>query len=226
MQPKVIMHNTMSLDSSIKDFELDLNLHYKVASEFEADTHLIGSTTAKTGIETYTEEIPQEEKTDFIKPEFEPSDERPLWVIPDSRGILQNLLHIYRRSGYCKDVIILVSETTPKSYLAYLKKMHYDYVTSGEDHVDYCRAFETLNERYNTKTILVDSGGTLSSILLENDLIDEVSIILSPVLVGEKATNLFRMLHQKNDSVRLELLQNKIYSDNYLHLIYKIMKKV
>jgi len=225
MQPKVIMHNTISIDGSIKDFEVDLNLHYQVASEFEADTHLIGSTTAKTGIETYTEEIPQEEKTDFIKPEFEPCDERPFWVIPDSRGVLKNLLHVYRRSGYCKDVIILVSETTQKSYLAYLRKRDYDYVTSGEDHVDYYRAFETLNERYKTKTILVDSGGTLSSILLENDLIDEVSIIISPVLVGEKATNLFRILHQKNDNIRLELLRSKIYSDNYLHLIYRVLKK-
>ena len=113
MQPKVIMHNTASLDGSIKDFEVDLNLHYQIANEFGADTNLIGSKTAKTGIETYTEEIPLEEKTDFIKPKLEPSDERPLWVIPDSRGVLENLLHVYRRSEYCKDVIILVSETTP-----------------------------------------------------------------------------------------------------------------
>ena len=225
MQSKVIMHNTVSLDGSIKDFEVDLNLHYQVASEFEADTHLIGSITAKTGIEMYTEEIPLEEETDFIKPEFEPGDERPFWVIPDSRGVLKNFLHVYRRSGYCKDVIILVSETTPKSYLAYLRKRHYDYVTSGKDHVDYYKAFETLNERYKTKTILVDSGGTLSSILLENDLVDEVSIIISPVLVGDKDTNLFRMLHQKNDNIKLELLQNKICDDNHLHLIYRVLKK-
>jgi 2,5-diamino-6-(ribosylamino)-4(3H)-pyrimidinone 5'-phosphate reductase len=225
MQLKVIMHNTVSLDGSIKDFEVDLNLHYQIASEFEADTHLIGSTTAKTGIEIYNEEIPQEEETDFIKPEFKPSDDRPIWVIPDSRGILENLLHVYRRSGYSKDVVILVSEATPKSYLAYLRKRHYDYVISGEDHVDYYKAFETLNERYNTKTILVDSGGTLSSILLENDLIDKVSIIISPVLVGEKVTNLFRMLHQKNESVKLELLHSKIYSDNHLHLIYRVLKE-
>lgn len=225
MQPKVIMHNTVSLDGSIKDFEVDLNLHYQIASEFEADIHLIGSTTAKTGIEMYAEEIPQEEKLDFIKPKFESSDERPLWVIPDSRGILENFLHVYRRSGYCKDVIILVSETTPRSYLAYLRKRHYDYVTSGEDHVDYYKAFETLNKRYKSKTILVDSGGTLGSILLENNLIDEVSIIISPVLIGENDTNLFRMLHKKNDNVRLKLLQNKIYSDSHLHLIYRVLKK-
>ena len=180
MKPKVIIHNTVSLDGSIKDFEVDLNLHYQIANEFEADTHLIGSTTAKTGIEMYTEEIPQEEKTDFIKPEFEPSDERPFWVIPDSRGTLENLLHVYRRSGYCKDVIILTSETTPKSYLAYLRERRYDYIISGEDHVDYDGAFEMLNERYDTKTILTDSGGTLSNILLEKDLIDEISIIISP----------------------------------------------
>ncbi len=225
MYPKVIMHNTVSLDGSIKDFEVDMNLHYQVANEFEADTNLIGSTTAKTGIEVYIEEIPAEEKADLKKPEFEPNDKRPFWVIPDSRGALENLLHIYRKSGYCKDVIILASETTPKSYLSYLRKRHYDYIISGEDHVDYHKAFEILNERYNTKTLLIDSGGTLSSILLEKDLIDEISIIISPFLVGKKSTNLFRMLHQKDDNFRLELLRSKTYSDNNLHLIYKILKK-
>jgi len=172
----------------------------------------------------YTEELPLEEKTDFIKPELEPGDERPFWVIPDSRGTLENLLHVYRRSEYCKDVIILASETTPKSYLAYLRERRYDYIISGEDHVDYDGAFELLNKRYDTKTILTDSGGTLSSILLEKDLIDEISIIISPVLVGEKSTNLFRNLHLKNDNVKLELLRSKIYDGDYLHLIYKILK--
>jgi len=49
--------------------------------------------------------------------------------------------------GYLKDLIILVSETTPQEYLEYLKERHYDFITAGKDHADYRKAFEILNER-------------------------------------------------------------------------------
>lgn len=221
MLPKVVMHNTISLDGSIRDFEFDIGLHYQIAARFKADVHLVGSATAKTGIEMFLEEVPPEQKSDFEKPCIEATDKRPFWVVPDSRGILENLLHVYRRSGYCKDVIVFASKKTPKSYLDYLKERNYDFILAGKDHVDYREALEILNENYNTTTVLTDTGGTLGSILLENGLVAEISLLISSFLVGKKSTNLFRNL---GSSITLELTKNQVLDNNYLWLVYRVLK--
>jgi 2,5-diamino-6-(ribosylamino)-4(3H)-pyrimidinone 5'-phosphate reductase len=126
MLPRVIMHNTVSLDGAIKDFEMDLGLHYELAGKIKADAHLVGSETAKAGVETFTEEVPEEEPSDFIKPVAKPNDTRPYWVIPDSKGKLKGLLHVYRRSCYCRGIIVIITNQTPDEYLQYLKDRNYD----------------------------------------------------------------------------------------------------
>ena len=47
MMPKVIIYNSVSVDGAIKDFEVDVQLHYAVAGEIGADALLAGSNTAK-----------------------------------------------------------------------------------------------------------------------------------------------------------------------------------
>ena len=221
MLPKVILHNTVSLDGSIKDFEVHLGIHYQVARKFKAEAHLIGSITAKTGIHTFNDRVPREKKSDRVKLCTTSGDERPLWVIPDSRGILKNLLHVFRRSGYCKDVIVFTSMKTPKNYLEYLREREYDFFIVGNDHVDYHQALGLLYTRYDVRTVLTDTGGILGSILLERGLVDEISLLITPVLVGKNATYLFRILHH---NVTLELIKSEIYDENYMHLLYKIEK--
>jgi 2,5-diamino-6-(ribosylamino)-4(3H)-pyrimidinone 5'-phosphate reductase len=224
MMPKVIMHNSVSVDGSVIDFDVNMEVHYQIAGRHNADVHLVGSQTGKKGIELFLDEVPAEEKGDFKRPEINPDDRRPLWVIPDSRGIMKGLLHIVRRSEYCKDVLILVSKKTPSDYLEYLKERNYEYLVVGEDHVEMRKSFEMLAERYGVKTILVDSGGILTSILLEEDLVDEVSLLVSPYLVGKKSQNLFRSLRGKKGSIKLELLESDTAGKNHVLLRYKVIR--
>ncbi len=218
------MHNTISLDGALRDFEINLELHYQIATRYAADVHLIGSQTAKTGIELFTERIPREKKADFVKPEIRPDDERPFWAIVDSQGLLKDLLHVLRRSEYCKEVILLISKKTPKSYLKYLKDRHYDLIVAGEDRVDIKLALEVLYERYYTRTVLTDTGGTLNSILLEEGLVDRISLLISPVLVGRRQNQLFESLKPKKSSIRLKLLKMEIFDEKYVLLVYRVLK--
>jgi hypothetical protein len=43
--PKVIIHNSVSLDGSLTDFEPNMGLHYQIAGNYPPDAHLIGSNT-------------------------------------------------------------------------------------------------------------------------------------------------------------------------------------
>lgn len=221
-RPRIIMHNTVSVDSSIKNFECDIGLHYQVAGSYQADAHLIGSMTAKTGLDVYSGDIPPEKKSDFMKKEYEKGDKRPFWIIVDSKGILKGILHMYRRFEYCKDVIVLLSKDSPKDYIEYLKERSYEYIISGEHQIDFPIALEELYSRYNIRKILTDTGGTLNSVLLEKKLIDEISLIVAPYITGENSQYLFRPLHN-NKTISLELNRVEVLEKNYVIIRYNVL---
>jgi 2,5-diamino-6-(ribosylamino)-4(3H)-pyrimidinone 5'-phosphate reductase len=220
MSPRVIMFNTISVDGSIKDFELDVGLHYEVADKIKADAHLIGSETAKTGIELFTENVPKEEPSDFVKPAMRVDETRPFWVLSDSKGKLRGLLHVYRRSCYCKDVIVLITNSTSEDYFNYLKERNYNIIVAGEENIDFRAALDKLALYYSVKSVLTDSGGGLNSLLLREGLVDEILLLISPVVVGKEATNLFRYLESR---VNLELVRSERVRNNHMLVVYRVL---
>ena len=93
MIPKLIIHNSISLDGSTTGFEANLDVHYKLLSGYQPDAIIVGSNTARTGTQFFCEIIPPEEELDFKKPEIQPDDPRAYWLIADSRGILEGLMN-------------------------------------------------------------------------------------------------------------------------------------
>jgi len=219
---KVIMHNSISLDGSFTDFEVNMGLHYQIASTYKADANLIGSNTIKTGIEIYGGEIPPENKGDFTKPNR--SVDLPYWVIADTKGITQGLLHTCRSFEFCKDVIVLISQQTNEDYTNYLNERNYDYLVCGNKHIDFKKAFSALSTKYGIRTILIDSGPTLNGVLLNKGLIDEISLLVSPTLVGGKSDKLLAHLNNGSTSINLKLLACEDVKKEFVLLRYEVLK--
>ena len=219
MHPKIIIHNSISTDSSLTNFEPNMSLHYKIAGSFKPDINLIGSNTIKKGIELYGEEVHLEEKKDFKKPKR--NKKLPYWVIIDTRGKLKGLLHTCRRFELCKDVIILISEKTPKDYLNYLIERNYDYHNVGKDHVDLKKAIELLSNKYKAKTILTDTGRILGNLLIKQGFVSMISLLIHPIIVGNKSYNMFSDI---NKNLKLKLIKNEILENDYIWLVYTIEK--
>jgi 2,5-diamino-6-(ribosylamino)-4(3H)-pyrimidinone 5'-phosphate reductase len=79
---------------------------------------------------------------------------------------------------------VLCSQATPIEYIKDLKQQGIAHIITGDDRVDLRAALEELNARFGVKTIRVDSGGALNGALLRAGLIDEVSVLITPALVG------------------------------------------
>jgi 2,5-diamino-6-(ribosylamino)-4(3H)-pyrimidinone 5'-phosphate reductase len=181
MLPRVILHNGVSLDGRMDWGTGDIGLYYELAARWEADAMLSGSNTM---LAAYSAgEALEEDDAAFERPERTPDDPRPLLVVVDSRGRFRHWKRI-RKEPYWRDVIALCSHSTPNTYLDYLQKRHIDYILAGDDHVDLHVALEELNARYQVKVVRVDSGGILNGVLLQAGLVDEVSVIVDPCLVG------------------------------------------
>ena len=223
MFPKIITHNAISLDGSISGFIIDLEKYYAVAGSYHPDAMLVGSSTAKSGIEMYSDSIPDERHADFVKPRITADDKRPYWVIPDSNGLLQGRLHIFRQFEHCKDVIILLSEKSPESYVKYLMERNYDVIISGHEDIELKKSLEILANKYDCKVVMTDSGGNLNKALLEEGLVDEISLIINPTLVDGHHPKLFRNLSLASRPIQLELLKSE-HLGNELLVLYKVVK--
>ena len=179
MKPRVIIYNAISLDGRIDWFTPDIGLFYELIPKWNEDATLAGCDT----LLNPPDEVPEKTETDFVPPETLANDPRPILVVPDSRGRLRNW-HFWRKQPYWKDFISLCSRSTPQDYFEYLDKRQIHYIVAGDDRVDYEDALQKLNLEYGVKVVRVDSGGTLNGVLLRSGLVDEVSLLIHPTLVG------------------------------------------
>jgi len=217
MPTEIIIHNSISLDGSLTGFMPDMGLHYKIAGEYKPDAHLIGSETIIKGNEMFGEGIPDEAPSDFEKPDRDKS--LPLWVIVDSGGKLKGMLHTCRRFEYCRDVIILVSETTPSDYLEHLKERCYTYIITGKEKVDLKLAIDRLGKNFEIRRILTDTGRVLGNLLPNLGLVNEISLLIHPLIVGESC---YPMFSEIKGNISLKLKKSEQFENGCIWAVYNI----
>jgi 2,5-diamino-6-(ribosylamino)-4(3H)-pyrimidinone 5'-phosphate reductase len=58
-----------------------------------------------------------------------------------------------------------------------------------ENRINFVDCFYQLKHKYNINKMTIQTGGTLNSILLREKLIDKLSIVIAPALIGGKDTS-------------------------------------
>jgi 2,5-diamino-6-(ribosylamino)-4(3H)-pyrimidinone 5'-phosphate reductase len=159
----------------------DVGLYYELAGRFQADAMLSGSQTVITAFAGH--ELPETEEALTQPPARDPADTRPWLVIVDSRGRVGPLAQL-RRQPYWRDVIMLCSRATPQARLRELEQQQVEHIIAGDDRVDLAAALAEVRERYGINEVRVDSGGILNGVLLRAGLVNELSLIINPCLVG------------------------------------------
>ena len=217
MKPYIILHNSIALDGSLTGFMPDMELHYRLAGKYAPDANLIGSETIIAGQEMFGAGIPAEEEGDFKVPQRDPG--LPWWIVVDSGGRLSGMLHTCRRFEYCKDVIVLVSESTPEAYHKHLEERNYNYIKTGKVKVDLRSALSILAEKYGINKILTDTGQVLGSILINENMVDEISLVVHPLLKGEGSYYIFGGV---TSDIHLALVTEERFENGCVWLTYKV----
>ena len=81
-------------------------------------------------------------------------------------------------------ILVTLTEQVPDSHLAGLRKENISYIFAGKTTVDLAAALETLNRELGLTRLLLEGGGGANGALLRAGLIDEISLVISPVVDG------------------------------------------
>ncbi len=193
--PYVICHMLQSIDGRISgqlfrsSATASLSQIYKrISEEYHADAIFYGRTTAD---EIFTYENHLDLKS-FLNQKIDKNDyiclnENKEWiVIVDDKGNLawnnESLNHPRLKN---KNVIEVLSENTSDEYLCYLKSLGISYIFAGKDSLSMKKALEKLKSKFQIQTILLQGGGIINESFVNENLIDELSLVISPVIGGE-----------------------------------------
>ena len=95
--------------------------------------------------------------------------------------------------------------------------------------IDFKNLFIKLKRDCKIKKLTIQSGGTLNSVLLRNKLIDCVSVVIAPCLIGGKNTSTLidgkslHFLKELKHIKALKLKKCKVLEDSYVHLVYDVI---
>ena len=220
MLPHVVLHVEASLDGRIDHIRPDVGRFYRLAAGFHEDAILTGADTLLQGAE-----LPARDDEEPPTPQAIGGD-GPLFVVTDSRCRFDRWNWL-RKQQYWRDAIALVAQASPAEGLARLAGKHVPTIVRGDRRVDLRAALETLAARFDVRTVRVDSGGALSGALVRAGLVDEVSVLLEPVLVGGVTPRTFLRgpdLVAGDDVARLRLLHVEQFDDGLVWLRYELAK--
>ncbi len=223
MLPYVILHMGISLDGRIDWGGGSDNPYYELVQQFEVDTDISGSNTILTA------QFPEDPQKAFgqMYDDWMQKRSRPRHAIVDSKGRIKNW-ELIKKQPFWRGYISLCSETTPRSHLDYLNESGIDYIIAGEQNVNLRVALEELNTHFDTQKVRVDCGGILNGILLRDGLVDEVSVIISPSLVGGTSPKTMFVapdLESEAGVIPMTLTHMEKIQDCYVWLRYRVQKK-
>jgi riboflavin biosynthesis pyrimidine reductase len=92
---------------------------------------------------------------------------------------------VWRRPDCGGDaILVILTEAVPDSHLAGLRSDGVSYVFAGVSEIDLGFALEVLNRELGLERLFLEGGGSANGALLRAGLVDEISVVICPVVDG------------------------------------------
>ncbi|MGL3234381.1 dihydrofolate reductase family protein [Pseudomonas aeruginosa] len=187
-KPYVICHMMTSVDGKIdiRDWKLpgapgrELDVYDRTAESFGAKVYIFGrATISENGIAKLGKIVgcgnPTIARVNYIS-----SLDDEYFVVLDGRGSL--IWESSRVDG--RSVLVLLLENVSDFYLAHLRELGVSYIFVGRESVDLEFAVKELAREIGAKKIVLGGGGLINGAFNDAGLIDELSLLVYPVVDG------------------------------------------
>ena len=200
-RPYVVCHMLTSLDGKIDGAYMSapecvpaLAAYGDLRGIFRCQATLYG-TTAMAGsysdgyigqIEAGTSDYPKE---DYVAV----SDAESYVISVDPNGTLAFPCNTIEKKGRMKAHIVeVLTEAVQADYLAYLREKEISYIFAGKNTLDCKLLLEKLYRLFSIKRLMIAGGGLMNWSFVQDDLVDELSIVMAPVADGStRAVSIF-----------------------------------
>ena len=227
-RPRVICHMLSSLDGRIvtdgwplsaegrKQYEL-------VHATYEPDGWLCGRVTMQlhfaSGARDEADVARQYHgppREDFVAP----GEHASFAFVLDPRGRL-----LWNSGDVAGDHLVTVlSERVSDAYLATLRGNGVSYILAGAGDVDLPLALDRIGARFGVRTLMLEGGGGINGSMLRAGLVDEISVLVAPVVDGRVGTaTLFDVDGASMAPRRLALESVEQRADDILWMRYRVV---
>ena len=100
-----------------------------------------------------------------------------------------------------------------------------------EGRIDFIDLFSKFKRIYSIERITIQTGGELNAVFLRGKLIDHISVVVTPALIGGRNTSTLidgESLHSELDigNIKaLKLIRCDALKDSYLHIQYDVINE-
>jgi len=162
----------------------DTNHYYEALSSLDCQSTLEGKTTLQKHYAQTGEFHPKVEHEDAGQQLYKATESDSYAIGVDTLGTLlwdDNTTELFGRP-----LLMILSEQASQEYLDYLKHKHISYITTGLNGIDLISAMQTLRAVFNVERLAVVGGGHINGSMLDQGLIDEVSMMFGYGIDGRE----------------------------------------
>lgn len=227
-RPYVICHMLQSIDGKIaggffrEKQTLELaKIYSDISKDYNGDAIIYGTTTAQEMFSS-SKTAPVLNQNPIQKIDYIYKDDKNKWIVViDPQGQISFNQSVYQNPRLKdKNLIVILTENISSQYLETLKSLNISYLFTGKDEIDLRLALEKLYDLFSIKKLLLQGGGITNTYFIKEDLIDELSLVVSPVVSGEeKQPNIFKDCHEYIGQT-FDLKQSDLLMKSGLYLKY------
>lgn len=233
-RPYIICHMLTSIDGKVTgDFLSNpicsraTDLYYQLNRAYKADGYACGRVTMQGSF--CGEDYPDLSK---YKPVHHDLDLKMDFIVDDLTGFYAVAFDPHGKLGWKSNritdpdgdvgydnaqIIEVLTEQVDERYLGYLEEMEIPYIFAGESEIDVELALFKLKNIIGIETLLLEGGSILDGAFAEVDVIDEISLVVCPVVADTEDKPLF----MKSKMSEYTLAEVKQCDGNIVRLNYK-----
>ena len=197
-RPYTICYLNCSADGNIdgefmrsEEFRIPTDIYRQRWLEMNADCTIYGAVTMAQFADGFIKEpLPPAGMTYPRKDYIAACDAEKYYLAINPQGTVSyDSKYIDKRGRGKHGIIHVVTENISDDYLAYLRSMEISYIFCGKDALDPVIMMEKAYSFFGIRKAIISGGAYADWTLLEKGLIDEITVMLNPVVDGNPSAH-------------------------------------
>lgn len=195
-RPHTIIHTHTSIDGNLDIMDLpefrEASRQYQELAldsekqQLDIQGYLNGKNTTEDNITFYKKPDLNENAAEVPEGDYVADPNAVMYYLSiDARGELAFESNTFGYGGIPSHIVDVLTEQASNAYKDFLRRKKISYIIAGKEQIDYEVMLNKLYKLFDIKRMMVGGGGTINWSFIQNGLVDEISVILSPIANGD-----------------------------------------